>query len=65
MAIGSLVGIAVVYLLGWLRLGLFLGGDFHKAFLLGGVAPFVPVDLVKAALAVLTAYRVRKAVDLG
>ncbi|ASI98691.1 biotin transporter BioY [Thermococcus celer] len=64
MAIGSLVGIAVVYLLGWLRLGLFLGGDFHKAFLLG-VAPFVPVDLVKAALAVLTAYRVRKAVDLG
>lgn len=64
MAIGSLVGIAVVYLLGWLRFGLFLGGDFHKAFLLG-VAPFVPVDLVKAALAVLTAYRVRKAVDLG
>ncbi|ASA77789.1 biotin transporter BioY [Thermococcus sp. 5-4] len=61
---GSLVGIAVIYLLGWLRLSLFLGGDFHKALLIG-VLPFVPLDIGKAALAALIADRVKKATDLG
>ena len=64
MIIGSLAGVGVIYLLGWLRLGLFLAGDFYKAFLLG-VLPFIPVDVIKAALAVLIADRVRKAIDLG
>ncbi|NJE61456.1 biotin transporter BioY [Thermococcus sp. 21S7] len=60
---GSLIGVAVVYLLGWLRLGLFLGGDFHRALLIG-VLPFVPLDIGKAALAALIATRVKKAVNL-
>ncbi|ASJ12829.1 biotin transporter BioY [Thermococcus thioreducens] len=64
MVLGSLAGVGAIYLLGWLRLGLFLAGDFHKAFLLG-VLPFIPVDVIKAALAVLIADRVRKAMDLG
>ena len=64
MVAGSLAGIGAIYLLGWLRLGLFLGGDFYRAFLLG-VLPFIPVDVIKAALAVLIAGRVRKAVNLG
>ncbi|AFL95894.1 putative biotin biosynthesis protein BioY [Thermococcus cleftensis] len=61
---GSLVGVGVIYLLGWLRLGLFLGGDFQKAFLLG-VMPFLPVDAIKAGVAVLIADRVRKAIEIG
>ncbi|USS41307.1 biotin transporter BioY [Thermococcus aggregans] len=55
------VGIIVIYLLGWLRLGLFMKGNFEKAFLVG-VAPFVPIDLVKGALAVVIADRVKKAI---
>ncbi|NJD99886.1 biotin transporter BioY [Thermococcus sp. LS1] len=64
MLIGSILGVGVIYLLGWLRLGLFMGGDFEKAFLLG-VTPFLPVDAVKAAVAVVIADRVRKAVEIG
>ena len=64
MLAGSLGGIAVIYLLGWLRLGFFMNGDFESAFTLG-VLPFIPVDVIKAALAVLIADRVRKAIDLG
>ncbi|ASJ11064.1 biotin transporter BioY [Thermococcus sp. P6] len=58
MIAGSLTGIGIIYLLGWLRLGYFLGGDFQGAFLLG-VLPFVAIDLGKAALAVLVAERVK------
>ncbi|NJE10666.1 biotin transporter BioY [Thermococcus sp. MAR1] len=62
MVIGSFLGVSVIYLLGWLRLAFFLGGDFHRAFLLG-VLPFVPIDVAKAVLAVLIAARVKKAID--
>ncbi|ANF21843.1 biotin transporter BioY [Thermococcus piezophilus] len=64
MLIGSILGVGIIYLLGWLRLGLFMGGDFEKAFLLG-VTPFLPVDTVKAAVAIVIADRVRKAVEIG
>ncbi|NJE47620.1 biotin transporter BioY [Thermococcus sp. GR7] len=64
MLIGSILGVGIIYLLGWLRLGLFMGGDFEKAFLLG-VTPFLPVDAVKAAVAIVIADRVRKAVEIG
>ncbi|NJE41801.1 biotin transporter BioY [Thermococcus sp. GR6] len=64
MPIGSILGVGIIYLLGWLRLGLFMGGDFEKAFLLG-VTPFLPVDAVKAAVAIVIADRVRKAVEIG
>ncbi|NJE85800.1 biotin transporter BioY [Thermococcus sp. CX2] len=64
MLIGSILGVGVIYLLGWLRLGLFMGGDFEKAFLLG-VVPFLPVDAVKAVVAIVIADRVRKAVEIG
>ncbi len=63
MAIGVLFGLAVIYLLGWLRLGFYLGGNFVKALELG-VLPFLPLDLIKAALAVATAKTVRKMVGM-
>jgi len=59
-AAGSLLGLGVIYLLGWLRLGLYLGGDFGKAFAVG-VLPFVPLDVAKAFLAVGIARAVRRA----
>ncbi|AMQ17909.1 biotin transporter BioY [Thermococcus peptonophilus] len=64
MAIGSLAGITVIYLLGWLRLGLFMGGDFEKAFQLG-VLLFVPLDILKAAIAVGIAKTVRRMIEVG
>ncbi|MCD6559927.1 MAG: biotin transporter BioY [Palaeococcus sp.] len=60
-AIASLSGVLIIYLLGWLRLGFFLGRDFEKAFILG-IAPFILVDSLKGVVAVLIADRVRKAV---
>jgi biotin transport system substrate-specific component len=61
--LGSLLAISLIYLLGWLRLGFFMAGDFRKAFELG-VLPFVPFDILKAAVAVGVAKRVRKMVEL-
>ncbi|ALM75941.1 biotin transporter [Thermococcus barophilus] len=57
--LGSLTGIGVIYLLGWLRLGFYFGGNFGKAFAVG-VAPFVVIDLIKAGVAVVVADRVKK-----
>jgi len=64
MLAASLLGVLVIYLLGWLRLGLFLGGDFGKALALG-VLPFVPVDVVKAVVSVAVAKSVKKVIDVG
>lgn len=55
----ALGAIGIIYLLGWLRLGLFIGGDFRKAFMIG-VLPFIGVDLVKAVVAVAIAERVKR-----
>ena len=63
MTLGVLLGLAVIYILGWIRLGFYLGGNFGKALEVG-VLPFLPLDLLKAALAVATAKTVRKAVDV-
>lgn len=60
--LGSLMAIGVIYLLGWFRLGLFLG-DLRKAFVVG-VLPFIAVDLIKATVAVAVTDRVRKALSL-
>ncbi|QDA31577.1 biotin transporter BioY [Thermococcus indicus] len=62
MLAGSLGGIAVIYLLGWLRLAFFMNGDFENAFRLG-VLPFMPFDVLKAAVAVSVAQMVRKIVE--
>jgi biotin transport system substrate-specific component len=56
--LGALLGVLIIYLLGWLRLGLYLN-DFEKAFLLG-VLPFVPLDVAKAVLAVGVAKAVKR-----
>lgn len=64
LLIGSAIGVGVIYLLGWLRLSLFLGGDFKRALFLG-VTPFLPFDAIKAAVAVVVAERVRKVVEIG
>ncbi|WP_297513587.1 biotin transporter BioY [Thermococcus sp.] len=58
--LGSILGIGVIYLLGWLRLGLYLNGDFGKALTVG-VLPFVPFDIAKAVLAVGVAKAVKRA----
>ncbi|AHF81126.1 biotin transporter BioY [Thermococcus paralvinellae] len=57
--IASIVGISVIYFLGWLRLGLYFGRNFEKAFVVG-VAPFIIIDLIKAGIAVVVADRVKK-----
>ncbi|WP_456367836.1 biotin transporter BioY [Thermococcus sp.] len=57
---GSLVALGVIYLLGWLRLGLYLGGNFAKALYIG-VLPFVPLDIAKALIAVGTARAAKRA----
>ncbi|MDK2871651.1 MAG: biotin transport system substrate-specific component [bacterium] len=54
----GLVGIGVIYFLGWSRLGFFLHGDFHKAFHIG-VVPFVGIDVAKAFLASVIAEKVK------
>ncbi|CAD5244594.1 biotin transporter BioY [Thermococcus camini] len=62
MFAGSLGGITVIYLLGWLRLAFFMNGDFESAFRLG-LLPFVPFDVLKATVAVSVAWAVRKMVE--
>jgi biotin transport system substrate-specific component len=59
----SLIGVAVIYLIGtaWLTLG-FLGGDFSKGWALG-VAPFVVVDVIKALIAAGGAEGLRTLID--
>ncbi len=59
MTVGVLLGLAVIYILGWLRLGFYLGGNFGKALEVG-VLPFLPLDLLKGALAVGIARPVRR-----
>lgn len=57
--LGAILGIGVVYFLGWLRLGLYFGGDFKKALFIG-VLPFIPLDTAKAILAVGIARTVKR-----
>ncbi|NJE05115.1 biotin transporter BioY [Thermococcus sp. M36] len=59
MVAGSVIAIAVIYALGWLRLGLLMGNDFKKAFFIG-VLPFIPADLGKALVAAAVAKTVKK-----
>ncbi len=55
--ISALSGVGVIYFGGWLRLGLFLNGDFFSALKMG-VLPFIGVDLLKAVIAVGIAEKV-------
>ncbi|MEA3313085.1 MAG: biotin transporter BioY [Caldisericota bacterium] len=57
----SLAGIAVIYIFGWLRLGLFIN-DLKKAFIVG-VAPFVLIDLIKTGVAVAAANKLKKTIN--
>jgi len=61
--LAMLLGILVIYLLGWFRLGIFMGGDFKKAFIVG-VVPFVIIDLIKGGIAIIVAKRVKQAVTI-
>ncbi len=54
----SIIGIVVIYIFGWLRLGLFMN-DFKKAFIVG-VVPFMIIDLIKAGVAVTVARKLKK-----
>ena len=55
----SMLAVGVIYLLGWLRLGIYMQGNFVKAFM-AGVTPFVVFDLMKAFVASLAALRLRR-----
>ncbi len=50
VAVWMALGIAVIHLLGMAQLALWLGGDVRLAFL-QGVVPFLPLDVVKIAVA--------------
>ena len=55
----SMLAVGIIYLLGWLRLGIYMHGNFQKAFMVG-VAPFVLFDLMKAFVASLAALRLKR-----
>jgi biotin transport system substrate-specific component len=59
----SLIGVAVIYLIGtaWLTIG-FLGGDLSRGWALG-VAPFIVVDVIKALIAAGCAEGMRTLID--
>jgi len=55
----SLLGLGIIYFLGWLRLGVYLS-DFQKAFI-AGVAPFIAFDFLKIWMAYFAAFSFKKA----
>jgi biotin transport system substrate-specific component len=61
--IASLVGVAVIYLIGtaWLTI-VFLGGDWAKGWTLG-IAPFIIGDVIKALIAAACAEGMRAWLD--
>ncbi len=54
----SVLGLLLIYLFGALQLSLVMALGFKKAVIVG-VLPFIPFDLVKAAMAVFVALRLR------
>ncbi|MFN6992380.1 MAG: biotin transporter BioY [Fervidobacterium sp.] len=54
----GLIGLSVVYLLGWLVLGMHIG-NFSKAFFVG-VVPFIALDLVKMILSLIVSEKLIK-----
>lgn len=56
--LAGILGLTVVYLLGWTVLGLFIK-NFAKAFMVG-VLPFIGIDLVKMFLALYAWKKVEK-----
>jgi len=59
VAVGSLVGLAVIYAIGVVWLSNYLGWSLSKGFALGALT-FIPVDLLKAVVAVPVAVRLRR-----
>lgn len=57
--IACAVGVAVIYVLGWAQLMLVTGLSPAEAFI-GGVAPFIVLDIAKAAVAVGVAASIRR-----
>ena len=53
------LGLSFVYLMGMLQLALVMGYSAGQAFL-AGVAPFIPADIMKIALAAVLGARIRK-----
>jgi len=58
VTVGSLVGLAVIYAIGVAWLSNYFGWTLSKGFALGALT-FIPVDLVKAVVAVPVAVRLR------
>jgi biotin transport system substrate-specific component len=59
VTLGSLVGLAVIYAIGVLWLSNYLGWTLSKGFAQGALL-FIPVDLLKAVVAVPIAVRLRR-----
>jgi biotin transport system substrate-specific component len=59
VSVGSLVGLAVIYALGVVWLSNYFGWTLSKGFATGALA-FIPVDLLKALVAVPVAVRLRR-----
>ncbi len=57
---GAGVCIALIYLFGWIQLHIVTGMDWPAAFV-AGVAPFVLIDIAKAAVAIGVARALRRA----
>lgn len=53
MAIASVAGLVLVYLIGSVFLMLYLSIDYGKAFMVS-VVPYIPFDLIKIVLAIIT-----------
>ena len=58
-AIAALLGVAVIYLIGWIQLMAVTGLSPSAAFI-AGVAPFIALDIGKAVVAVMTASILRR-----
>lgn len=58
VSLSCLVAIAIIYAMGVVWLSVYFGYDLYKGLLFGAV-PFVPVDALKAVVAVPIALRVR------
>jgi biotin transport system substrate-specific component len=56
--LSGIVGLVVVYIIGWIVLGLHIGG-YRKAFIVG-VIPFVLIDFAKLFFANLVALKIDK-----
>lgn len=60
---GMLLGLSFIYLVGMLQLKFVTGMTYFQAFM-GGVAPFIVLDLIKVTLAGFIIHRINKTINI-